>query len=97
MEKVRSEMAKRGKSGEMLVAGELLGRGYDVFIILVDAGIDLVAMIEKRFVSIQVKQSKLYQRRGKFAHYWRKEKIKWDSTEDLDSIITRIVQLATHV
>jgi len=70
-EKVRSEMAKRGKSGEMLVAGELLARGYDVFIPLVDAGIDLVAIIEKRIVLIQVKQSKLYQRRGKFTHYWQ--------------------------
>lgn len=68
---IRSEMAKRGKSGELLVAGELLGRGYDVFVPFVDAGIDLVAMVGKRFVQIQVKQSKLYHRRGKPTHYWQ--------------------------
>ena len=68
---IRSEMAKRGKSGELLVAGELLSQGYDVFIPFVDAGIDLVAKVGKRFVQIQVKQSKLYQREGKPTHYWQ--------------------------
>jgi hypothetical protein len=57
-------MAKRGKPGEMLVAGELLGRGYDVFIPLVDAGIDLVAMIEKRFVSIACMHAVVCQNSG---------------------------------
>jgi len=68
---IMSKMAKIGKSGELLVAGELLSQGYDVFIPLVDAGIDLVAKVGKKFVQIQVKQSKLYQRGGKFTHYWQ--------------------------
>lgn len=67
----RAEMAKRGKSGELLVAGELLSQGYDVFLPFVDCGIDLVALVENRFIQLQVKQSKLYQRRGKFTHYWQ--------------------------
>lgn len=69
--KIRSEMAKRGKSGELLVASELLSRGYDVFIPFVDCGIDLVALVDNRFVQIQVKQSKLYHRGGKPTHYWQ--------------------------
>lgn len=68
---IRSKMAKIGKSGELLVAGELLSQGYDVFLPFVDAGIDLVAKVGKKFVQIQVKQSKLYQRRGKNTHYWQ--------------------------
>ena len=67
----RAEMAKRGKSGELLVAGELLSQGYDVFIPFVDCGIDLVALVENRFVQLQVKQSKLHQRKGKPTHYWQ--------------------------
>lgn len=74
--KIRSEMAKRGKSGELLVAGELLSRGYDVFIPFVDCGIDLVALVNNRFVQIQVKQSKLYHRGGKPTHYWQSLKKK---------------------
>lgn len=68
---IKSEMAKRGKSGELLVAGELLARGYDVFLPFVDTGIDLVAKVGKEFLQIQVKQSKLYSRRGKPTHYWK--------------------------
>jgi hypothetical protein len=57
---VRAETLKKGKAGELLVAAELLSRGIDVFLPLVDCGIDLVAFIEKRFVQIQVKKSKFY-------------------------------------
>lgn len=83
--KIRSEMAKRGKSGELVVAGELLSRGYDVFIPFVDCGVDLVALVENRFVQIQVKQSKLYQRGGKPTHYWQSLKKKtFDSNKGVN-------------
>lgn len=65
---VRAETLKKGKSGELLVAAELLSRGIDVFLPLVDCGIDLVASIEKRFVRIQVKKSKFYPNAG---CYWQ--------------------------
>ena len=68
---VRAETLKKGKSGELLVAAELLSRGIDVFLPFVDCGIDLVAIVENRFVQLQVKQSKLYERNGKFTHYWQ--------------------------
>jgi len=74
--RIRSEMPKRGKSGELLVAGELLRRGYDVFIPFVDCGIDLIALVENCFVQIQVKQSKLYERKGIPTHYWQSLKKK---------------------
>jgi len=70
MPKIRSEMAKRGKSAELLVAGELLERGYDVFIPFVDCGIDLVAKVGERFVSLQVKKSKLYVK-PRLSYYWQ--------------------------
>lgn len=83
--KIRSEMTKRGKSGELLVAGELLSRGYDVFVPFVDCGIDIVALVENRFVQIQVKQSKLYQRGGKPTHYWQSLKKKtFDSNKGVN-------------
>lgn len=68
---IRGKTSKKGKSGELLVASELLSQGYDVFLPFVDCGIDLVAMVGKRFVQIQVKQSKLYHRREKPTHYWQ--------------------------
>ena len=68
---IRAKSAKKGKSGELLVAGELLSQGYDVFLPFVDCGIDLVVMVGKRFVQIQVKQSKLYHRKEKPTHYWQ--------------------------
>lgn len=68
---VRAETLKKGKSGELMVAAELLSRGIDVFLPFVDCGIDLVAIVENRFVQLQVKQSKLYERNGKFTHYWQ--------------------------
>ena len=57
---VRAKAMKEGKSGELLVAAELLSRGIDMFLPLVDCGIDLVALIENRFVQIQVKKSRFY-------------------------------------
>jgi len=65
---VRAETLKKGKSGELLVAAELLNRGIDVFLPFVDCGIDLVASIEMRFVRIQVKKSKFYPTEG---CYWQ--------------------------
>jgi len=64
----RAETLKKGKSGELLVAAELLSRGIDVFLPLVDCGIDLVAFIEKCFVQIQVKKSRFYSDAG---CYWQ--------------------------
>ena len=68
MSKTRMETSKRGKAGELQVAGELLRRGYDVFVPFVDAGIDLVAKVDERFVSVQVKESKFYPSRRR---YWQ--------------------------
>jgi len=91
-------MAKRGKSGELLVAGELLSRGYNVFIPFVDAGIDLVALIDKRYVSIQVKQSKLYQRRGKFTHYWQSlNKKSFDQNKGKDVFYIFVLKHGTEI
>jgi len=57
---------KKGKSSELLVAGELLARGHNVFYPFVDIGIDLVAKVEERFVQLQVKHSNAGVRRGRF-------------------------------
>jgi len=54
------ETAKRGKASELQVAGELLRRGYDIFIPFVDAGIDLIAKVGTKLILIQVKESKFY-------------------------------------
>ena len=40
--------AKKGKAGELLVANELLRRGFDVFLPLVDTGIDIICLVEKK-------------------------------------------------
>jgi len=96
--KIRSEMAKRGKSGELLVAGELLSRGYDVFIPFVDCGIDLVALVENRFVQIQVKQSKLYQRGGKPTHYWQSLKKKtFDSNKGVNVFYIFVLRCGAEI
>jgi len=52
--------ARKGKTGELLVAAELLTQGFEVYFPAVDTGIDLLAKKE-RFVKIQVKSSKHYE------------------------------------
>ena len=52
--------AKKGKAGELLVANELLRRGFDVFLPLVDTGIDIICLVEKKPIMIQVKESRAY-------------------------------------
>ena len=59
--------ASRGRAGELQVAGELLRQDWGVYFPFVDKGIDLVTEINGRFISIQVKESKLY-RQGV---YWQ--------------------------
>ena len=83
MTKKRMEMAKRGKAGELQVAGELLRCGYDVFVPFVDAGIDLVAKVDGRFVSIQVKESKFYLRRKRYWQEIRKKPFDRNKGEDV--------------
>jgi len=56
----RVKTAKQGKASELQVAGELLRRGYDVFVPFVDTGVDLIASLDGRFILIQVKESKFY-------------------------------------
>ena len=65
-----SIMAKRGKSAELMVAGELLERGYDVFIPFVDCGVDLAAKVGERFVQLQIKKSKLHVK-PRLSYYWQ--------------------------
>lgn len=63
--------AKRGKAGELLVANELLRRGFDVYIPLVDTGIDMICLINRKPVLIQVKESREYATK-KRRRYWQK-------------------------
>ncbi|RLI40855.1 hypothetical protein DRO69_12350 [Candidatus Bathyarchaeota archaeon] len=51
---------KIGKAGELLVANELLREGLDVFIPLVDTGIDIICLVDHKPILIQVKESRLY-------------------------------------
>jgi len=51
---------KIGKAGELLVANELLRQGLDVFIPLVDTGIDIICLVDHKPILIQVKESRQY-------------------------------------
>jgi len=63
--------AKKGKAGELLVANELLRRGFDVYLPLVDTGIDIICLIDRKPIFIQVKESREYPiKRGK--RYWQR-------------------------
>lgn len=73
MPKRRTETGKRGKASELQVAAELLRRGYNTFLPFVDAGIDLVAKVNERFVSIQVKKSRFYPNQGVYWQQIRKK------------------------
>lgn len=68
MPKKMMETEQEGKAGELELAAKLLREGYYVFLPLVDAGIDLVAKINDRFISLQVKKSRFYPSMGV---YWQ--------------------------
>lgn len=59
---------KIGKAGELLVANELLRQGLDVFIPLVDTGIDIICLVDHKPILIQVKKS----RRHPDGRYWQR-------------------------
>lgn len=54
-EKIAVEGSFTGKGGEHLVYSELLFRGFNASIMSVDVGIDIAAVKENKFFSIQVK------------------------------------------
>jgi hypothetical protein len=52
----------RGKGSELIVAGILIDAGLDVFLPIVDRGIDMVIQIENKLCSVQVKSNQGYNR-----------------------------------
>ena len=78
----RVKTAKQGKASELQVAGELLRRGYDVFVPFVDTGVDLIASLDGRFILIQVKESKFYPEKRVFWQEIRKKA--FDNTKGKD-------------
>lgn len=71
----RAMSLKKGKAGELLVATELLRRGYDVYLPLVDTGIDLVCLpreYDREALRIQVKVSRQYRNN----RFWIKMNVK---------------------
>ncbi len=80
--------AKQGKASELQVAAELLRRGYNIFIPLIDAGIDLIAATDMRFISIQVKESKFYPEQGVYWQEIRKEPFDRTKRKDVFYIFT---------
>jgi len=83
MPKRRLETARKGKASELQVAAELLRCGYDAFLPFVDAGIDLVARVNGRFVSIQVKKSRFYPNQGVYWQQIRKKPFDRNKGEDV--------------
>ncbi|OYT67916.1 MAG: hypothetical protein B6U65_01380 [Candidatus Wolframiiraptor sp. EX4484-121] len=57
-----------GKIYELKVAGELLGRGFDVYMPFVDSGVDMVAIhrVSKKILFIQVKKAKYNAKRRRW-------------------------------
>jgi hypothetical protein len=68
---MKSIQSKKGRAGELLVAGELLRQGFDVYLPLVDTGIDLICLVNHKPVFIQVKESREYQLKKK-KRYWQR-------------------------
>ncbi|MEM4981815.1 MAG: hypothetical protein QXI48_07325 [Candidatus Bathyarchaeia archaeon] len=56
------------KAAELLVANELLRLGCDVFVPLVDTGIDIICLVNHKPMLIQVKESKCFPD----GTYWQK-------------------------
>ena len=83
MPKTRVETARKGKAGELQVAAELLTRGYNVFVPFVDTGIDLVAKVNRKFVSIQVKESRFYPSQKVYWQEIRKKPFDRNKGEDV--------------
>lgn len=79
----RLETARKGKASELQVAAELLRCGYDSFLPFVDAGIDLVARVDGRFISIQVKKSRFYPNEGVYWQQIRKKPFDHNKGEDV--------------
>jgi len=73
-----------GKIYELKVAGELLGRGFDVYMPFVDSGVDMVAIhrASKRIFFIQVKKAKYNAKRRR----WDFRNIPLKEVEELETV-----------
>jgi predicted MPP superfamily phosphohydrolase len=67
----KTSHAKTGKAAELLVANELLRRNIDVFLPLVDTGIDLICLVNRNPVLIQVKASRKWDVKKGALHWER--------------------------
>lgn len=67
----KTSAARTGKAAELLVANELLRRNIDVYMPLVDTGIDLICLINHNPVLIQVKASRKWDMK-KGARHWQR-------------------------
>ena len=73
-----------GKIYELKVAGELLGRGFDVYTPFVDSGVDMVAIhrTSKKIFFIQVKKAKYNAKRRR----WDFRNIPLREVEELEAV-----------
>jgi len=82
--KKRSGSYIEGKIYELKVAGELLGRGFDVYMPFVDSGVDMLAIhrVSKKIFFIQVKKAKYNAKRRR----WDFRNIPLKEVEELETV-----------